>query len=39
MNRETEYQAHDTSQQTQSLKKVVAGILMLLAQSVVNMLS
>ncbi len=33
------YQAHDTSQQTQSLKKVVAGILMLLAQSVVNMLS
>ena len=33
------YQAHDTSQQTQSLKKVVAGILMLLAQSVVDMLS
>jgi hypothetical protein len=27
------------SLQTQSLKKVVAGILMLLAQSVVNMLS
>ena len=33
------YQAHDTSQQTQSLKKVVAGILMLLAQSIVDMLS
>ena len=26
VNRETEYQAHDTSQQIQSLKKVVAGM-------------
>ena len=33
------YQAHATSQPTQSLKKVVAGILMLLAKSVVDMLS
>lgn len=33
------YQAHDSAQQTASLKKVVAGILMLLAQSVVDMLS
>ena len=34
----TAYQAHDTSQQTQSLKKVVSGILMIMAGTLVTML-
>jgi len=32
------YQQHDSSQQTQSLKKVVAGIIMAVAPTIVNLL-
>lgn len=34
----TAYQSHDSSQQTQSLKRVVAGILMVMAGIIVNAL-
>lgn len=35
----TSYQSHDTTQQTQSLKKVVSGLLMVAAGTVVSILS
>ena len=34
----TAYQSHDTSQQTMSLKKVVSGILMVGAPTIINLL-
>ena len=32
------YQSHDTAQQTMSLKKVISGILMVGAQTIINLL-
>ena len=32
------YQSHDSSQQTQSLKKVISGILMCMAGTIINMI-
>lgn len=34
----TAYQSHDTSQQTMSLKKVISGILMVGAPTIINLL-
>lgn len=34
----TAYQSHDTSQQTKSLKKVISGILMVGAPTIINLL-